>query len=468
LIDHILCLRTLASVLAQLGCPRSACAVMAEALAHVEGSGQPGISSMALESAGRVLLLLDELPAARVAGDAAAEAARSMQVTEHMLNVSVLDLEIRARTPGADVQRQALELLTDTTRRGFGLLAHRCLALVDNDGPEWALRASARWQLRGSGPAPARDDAGSLAAEIERLEPLHPPRRWMEWRCLRRRAWQATDFPHHLGGAVARVIGDFELASASAPFDVDEASVGEGATTPIVFDDLLAAMPYGATVPAFRRAVMDAASTPNELMALLERLVGIAAVQVDSATVLFDASNCARRLGEFGDAALMADSGFRALVTFWRTTPAWVRLPLIVGFALDLLEQDLGAEAAVNAVRIGLQGGPLITTGMPANPVLKSVGSDDSGDYASAAEMAAAMGEMNMTGAFTELEKGSADWWTARIVEDALTPRRRIWDRRPDEKTQQAAQDLIDALARIDGHTDRRRAIEVAAGEYLA
>jgi len=265
------------------------------------------------------------------------------------------------------------------------------------------------------------------------------------------------------------VIGDVELVSASAPFDVDEASVGEGGTTQILFDDLLAALPYRATLPAFRRAVMDEASTPNQLKALLQRLIGIAAVQVDSATVLFDASNCARRLGEFGDAALMADSGFRALVTFRRTTPEWVRLPLIVGFALDVLEQDLGAEAAVHAVRFGLQGGPLITTGMlPANPVLKGVGSDDSGDYASAAEMATAMGEMNMTGAFTELEQGSADWWTAWIVEDGLTPRRRIRPCRPDEKARRAARDLIDALARIDGHTERRYAIETAAREYLA
>jgi hypothetical protein len=122
----------------------------------------------------------------------------------------------------------------------------------------------------------------------------------------------------------------------------------------------------------------------------------------------------------------------------------------------------------VDAVRFGLQGGPLITTGMlPVNPVLKSIGSDDSGDYASAAEMATATREMNVTGAFTGLEKGSADWWTPRIVEEALTPRRRICDRRPDQKARRAAQDLIDALARVDGH-ERRRTIEAAADEYLA
>jgi hypothetical protein len=268
---------------------------------------------------------------------------------------------------------------------------------------------------------------------------------------------------------VARIVGDVDLPTSSAPFDVDEAAVGEHGAAPINFDDLLRALPYAATDQDLRRLLMNEATTPDQLRALMDELINIAAVQTDSAAALFEASNCARRLGEFGHAALIADSGFRAMVTFWRTTPSWVRLPLVVGFGLDLLKREFSVAQAVQAMKLGLQGGPLITAGMvPSNPSLKILGSEEAATYASAEEMATAIGEMNMTGAFRKLEKGSVDWWAARIVEDALTSRRCVWNSRPDDAAREAAENLIDAVAHIKGHTEHLRTIELTARMVLS
>ena len=438
MIGHALGLRTLASILTQLGCPRTALAVLSSAVELVESSDQTGIRSMVFEATGRLLLHLGELPAARAACDIAVEAAKPMAVAEHMLSAAVLDLEIRACDPAQDVRADALDQLAVTTRTGFGLLARRCLALVDaRDEPEGdAVRAAAAWQLRTSVSLPtALDAAGSVAEELDRLAPLHPHRRWMELRCLRERPWADQAFPQFLREPAGRIVGDSALVPRGDPFQMDESSAEDSHYGLTAFDDLLAALPYAPTNRPLRRQLIDAASTPDQLWQVVSALVPLTGAQVDSAAVQLDMANCARLLGNVQDAALLSDSGLRAHSTFRRTIfpmspPEPVRLPLILGFAFDVLELGTPAEQAIDAVRVGLQGAPLLPRGLGNQPRLKFLGAKDEGGYASAATFAAEMSEMQMmAGHYNSLVEDSTDWWILEIVTAALTSRQTRRDR---------------------------------------
>lgn len=185
MIDFILSLRTLAQVLVAGGYPRTALLVATAAALQVEGSAQPGITSMAYEILGNAAFTAGLLDEARSCCERALSEANEMKVEEHQLNVRLLDLKIRSVTEKPrDIKDALFSLAVQSSDKGFGRIAVDCLLIARSlgIGDLW-LSESASWRYRVVADTNVSiGDGGerSLLEELTNLRTLHPLGRWFE------------------------------------------------------------------------------------------------------------------------------------------------------------------------------------------------------------------------------------------------------------------------------------------------
>jgi hypothetical protein len=389
LIDMGLGFRTLSRVLSQNGYDRTAGLVAIAAVGLVEGSGQPGITSMVYEAFGHVALKAGLAAEASACADRAAAEAAEFRVTEHILNAQLLQLSIQARNrETASLSSDLSELAANAAQKGFGMVARDCINLGTELGvaPPWMLQAAhGRYREQA---VPTRGRSDSLLYELRALRPLHPLGRWLEFKLLRWLDSYRNELPDFVWTFSEQQLGSWAACSSSLDDDI---GAGEHDGVLRILDedesdedmlDIMAGAFFEGGVEAFeggieavyRRARAGVYHVPSshrlrgcllswaKRNGLLDDAVGvlldIAARQVEVPSISRDVANALREAGNYQVAALVADAGHRAGNIMM--SGGGPEITTIIGFGLDLVQLGLDPAGIQSAVEDGFKGKPLV------------------------------------------------------------------------------------------------------------